>query len=170
MTRTIDKNHRDLRPAHRVCSPCPASSPSRSARFPSRCRPPSSFSSHCCSHPVKRQRPAASTCLWAPWDCPVFSSMTGGFGKFLGPTGGFLVSYPIAVTIREPCPSHARTSRRAPSHLRRHCRRLHHRHRRYPGLALVHDGHPERSAFGLSHGRRALHRHRLRQRPCSPLP
>lgn len=30
---------------------------------------------------------------------PVFSSMTGGFGKFLGPTGGFLVSYPIAVTI-----------------------------------------------------------------------
>ena len=28
---------------------------------------------------------------------PVFSGMTGGFGKFLGPTGGFLVSYPIAV-------------------------------------------------------------------------
>lgn len=27
---------------------------------------------------------------------PVFSGMTGGFGKFLGPTGGFLVSYPIA--------------------------------------------------------------------------
>ena len=25
--------------------------------------------------------------------------MTGGFGKFLGPTGGFLVSYPIAVTL-----------------------------------------------------------------------
>ena len=26
---------------------------------------------------------------------PVFSSMTGGIAKLLGPTGGFLVSYPI---------------------------------------------------------------------------
>lgn len=30
---------------------------------------------------------------------PVFSGMTGGFGKFLGPTGGFLVSYPIATAL-----------------------------------------------------------------------
>ena len=30
---------------------------------------------------------------------PVFSSMTGGIGKILGPTGGFLISYPIATTI-----------------------------------------------------------------------
>lgn len=30
---------------------------------------------------------------------PVFSGMTGGFGKILGPTGGFLVSYPIAVAF-----------------------------------------------------------------------
>lgn len=29
---------------------------------------------------------------------PVFSSMTGGIGKILGPTGGFLVSYPIGCT------------------------------------------------------------------------
>lgn len=46
---------------------------------------------------------AAATCgiylLMGAVGLPVFSSMTGGFGKFLGPTGGFLVSYPIAVTI-----------------------------------------------------------------------
>lgn len=35
---------------------------------------------------------------------PVFSGMTGGFGKFLGPTGGFLISYPIATA----CASFAR--------------------------------------------------------------
>ena len=30
---------------------------------------------------------------------PVFSSMTGGFGKILGPTGGFLVSYPVGTFL-----------------------------------------------------------------------
>lgn len=44
---------------------------------------------------------AASVCgvylLMGAIGLPVFSGMTGGFGKFLGPTGGFLVSYPIAV-------------------------------------------------------------------------
>ncbi len=30
---------------------------------------------------------------------PVFSSMTGGFGKILGPTGGFLISYFVGVLI-----------------------------------------------------------------------
>lgn len=43
---------------------------------------------------------AAATCLvyllMGAIGLPVFSGMTGGFGKFLGPTGGFLVSYPIA--------------------------------------------------------------------------
>ena len=43
---------------------------------------------------------AAATCgiylLMGAVGLPVFSGMTGGFGKFLGPTGGFLVSYPIA--------------------------------------------------------------------------
>ena len=46
---------------------------------------------------------AAATCgiylLMGAVGLPVFSGMTGGFGKFLGPTGGFLVSYPIAVTL-----------------------------------------------------------------------
>ena len=46
---------------------------------------------------------AAATCgiylLMGAIGLPVFSGMTGGFGKFLGPTGGFLVSYPIAVTV-----------------------------------------------------------------------
>ena len=43
---------------------------------------------------------AAATCavylLMGAVGLPVFSGMTGGFGKFLGPTGGFLISYPIA--------------------------------------------------------------------------
>ena len=30
---------------------------------------------------------------------PVFSGMTGGFGKFLGPTGGFLVAYIISTPL-----------------------------------------------------------------------
>lgn len=42
---------------------------------------------------------AAATCcvylLMGAIGLPVFSGMTGGFSKFLGPTGGFLVSYPI---------------------------------------------------------------------------
>lgn len=46
---------------------------------------------------------AAATCgiylLMGAVGLPVFSGMTGGFGKFLGPTGGFLVSYPIAVAL-----------------------------------------------------------------------
>lgn len=45
---------------------------------------------------------AAATCLvyllMGAVGLPVFSGMTGGFGKFLGPTGGFLVSYPIATS------------------------------------------------------------------------
>lgn len=46
---------------------------------------------------------AAATCgvyvLMGAIGLPVFSSMTGGLGKLLGPTGGFLVSYPIGTAV-----------------------------------------------------------------------
>lgn len=48
-------------------------------------------------------RQAAKTCgvylLMGAIGLPVFSSMTGGLGKLLGPTGGFLLSYLIGTVI-----------------------------------------------------------------------
>ena len=48
-------------------------------------------------------RQAAITCgvylLMGAIGLPVFSSMTGGLGKLLGPTGGFLFSYLIGTVI-----------------------------------------------------------------------
>ena len=46
---------------------------------------------------------AALTCLvylvMGAIGLPVFSNMTGGFAKIIGPTGGFLLSYPIGTFV-----------------------------------------------------------------------
>jgi biotin transport system substrate-specific component len=44
---------------------------------------------------------------------PVFSNLTGGLGVILGPTGGYLISYPIAAAVAGLAASAVATSPRA---------------------------------------------------------